>query len=62
MAYQELAAQAGISVTDEQYESFVADNQLSDEDIDHYGKPYIIQQYVLRDKVKEYIKEHVTVE
>ena len=62
MAYQELAAQAGISVTDEQYESFVADNQLSDEDIEHYGKPYIIQQYVLRDKVKEYIKEHVTVE
>ena len=27
-----------------------------------YGKAYMIQQYVLPEKVRDYIEEHVTVE
>ena len=62
MAYQDLAAKAGITVSEEQYKAFIDENQVSDEYVEQYGKPYIIQQYVLRDLVKDYIKEHVTVE
>ncbi len=62
MAYQDLAQQAGISVTDEDYEAFKTENGLTEEMEEMYGKPYIIQQYILRDKVVEYIEEHVTVE
>ena len=62
MAYQDLAAQAGITASDDQYKAFIDENQVSDEVVEQYGKPYIIQQYILRDLVKDYIKEHVTVE
>lgn len=62
MAIQDLAAQAGITVSDEDYDKFVSENEMTDETVEQYGKPYIIQQYILPDKVKEYIKEHVTVE
>ena len=62
MAYQDLAAQAGITVTDEQYQAFITENEITDEVAEQYGKPYIIQQYVLRDQVNKYIQEHATVE
>ena len=62
MAYQDLAAQAGITASDDQYKAFIDENQVTDEVVEQYGKPYIIQQYILRDLVKDYIKEHVTVE
>ena len=62
MAYQDLAAQAGITASDDDYKAYVEENQLSDEVIEQYGKPYIVQQSILRDLVKDYIKEHVTVE
>ena len=62
MAIQDLAAQAGITISDEDYDSFVSENEVTDETVERYGKPYIIQQYILPEKVTEYIKEHVTVE
>ena len=62
MAYQDLAAQAGITVTDDQYNNYITENEVSDEVVEQYGKPYIIQQYILPNLVKDYIKEHVTVE
>jgi trigger factor len=62
MAYQDLAAQAGITATDDQYKNFITENEVSDEVVEQYGKPYIVQQYVLPNLVKDYIKEHVTVE
>jgi trigger factor len=62
MAYQDLAAQAGITATDDQYKNFITENEVSDEVIEQYGKPYIVQQYILPGLVKDYIKEHVTVE
>lgn len=62
MAYQDLAAQAGITVSEDDYNAFIDENEVTDEVVEQYGKPYIIQQYILRDLVKDYIKEHVTVE
>ena len=62
MAYQDLAAQAGITVTDEQYDAFITENEVSEEAQETYGKGYLIQQYILPDLVKDYIAEHATVE
>ena len=62
MAYQDLAQQAGITVSDEDYETFKTENQLTDETADEYGKPYIIQQYIIPEKVREYIAAHAVVE
>ena len=62
MAYQERASQAGIEVTDEDIDAFVTENQLADEDVEAYGKPYLIQQYIRPEKVREYIAEHAVVE
>lgn len=62
MAYQDLAAQAGIAVTDEQYDTFVTENSISEDVKEQYGKGYIIQQYILPGLVRDYIAEHVTVE
>ena len=62
MAYQDLAADAGITISDEDYETFKTDNQITDEVEEMYGKAYMIQQYVLLEKVRDYIEEHVTVE
>lgn len=62
MAYQDLAAKAGITVTDEDFETFKTENEVRDEVAEQYGKAYMIQQYILPEKVRDYIKEHVTVE
>jgi trigger factor len=62
MAYQDLAAKAGITVTDEDFETFKTENEVTDEVVEQYGKAYMIQQYILPEKVRDYIKEHVTVE
>ncbi len=62
MAYQDLAAQAGITITDEMYEKFKTDNQVTEEVEEMYGRPYIVQQFIVPEQVREYIKEHVTVE
>ena len=55
MAYQDLAADAGITISDEDYETFKTDNQITDEVEEMYGKAYMIQQYVLPEKVRDYI-------
>lgn len=62
MAYQDLAAKAGITVSDEDFETFKTENEITDEMLEQYGKAYLIQQYILPEKVQEYIKEHVTIE
>ena len=62
MAYQDLAAKAGITVSDEDFETFKTENEVTDEELEQYGKPYMIQRYILPGKIIEYIKEHVTVE
>ena len=62
MAYQELAAQAGITVTDEDYETFKTENGVTEEIEETYGRPYLIQQYILPEKVETYIAEHAAVE
>ena len=62
MAYQDLAAQAGITVSQEEYDAFITDNSIPDEEVENYGKPYIIQRYIVPDKVEDYIAEHVTIE
>jgi len=62
MAYQELAAQAGITVSDEDYEAFKTENGVTEEIEETYGKPYLIQQYILPEKVEENIAEHAAVE
>ncbi len=62
MAYQDLADQAGITVSDEDYQNFLTENEVSDENAEEYGKPYIIQQYIVPEKVRTYIAEHATVE
>jgi hypothetical protein len=62
MAFQDLAAQAGITVSDEDYETFKTENGVTEELEAEYGRPYLIQQYILPEKVEEYIAEHATVE
>lgn len=62
MAYQDLASQAGITVTDEQFDAYAEENGLTDEIIEQYGKPYIKQQFILPGLVRDYIAEHATVE
>jgi trigger factor len=62
MAYQELAAQAGVTVSDEDYEAFKTENGVTEEIEETYGKPYLIQQYILPEKVETYIAEHAAVE
>ncbi len=62
MAYQDLAAQAGITVTEEDYAAFATANGVTEEMETEYGKPFIIQQLIVPDKVREYITEHVTIE
>ena len=62
MAYQDLAAQAGITVTDEDYEAFKTENGVTEEIEETYGRPYLIQQYILPEKVETYIAEHAAVE
>ena len=62
MAYQDLASQAGIAVTDEDYETFKTENGVTEEIETMYGRPYLIQQYILPEKVEEYIAEHAAVE
>ena len=62
MAYQDLAAQAGITVTDEQYNAFLTEQEVTDEIEEQYGRPYLIQHYILPDLVTEYIQSHATVE
>lgn len=62
MAYQDLAAQAGIAVTDEDYETFKTENGVTEEIETMYGRPYLVQQYILPEKVEEYIAEHAAVE
>ena len=62
MAYQDLAAQAGITVSDEDYEAFKTENGVTEEIEETYGRPYMIQQYILPEKVETYIAEHAAVE
>lgn len=62
MAYQDLAAKAGITVSDEDFETFKTENEITDEMLEQYGKAYLIQHYIIPEKVQEYIKEHVTIE
>lgn len=62
MAYQDLAAKAGITVSDEDFETFKTENEITDEMLEQYGKAYLIQHYIIPEKVQEYVKEHVTIE
>ncbi|MER2025793.1 MAG: FKBP-type peptidyl-prolyl cis-trans isomerase [Lachnospiraceae bacterium] len=62
MAYQDLAAKAGIAITDEDYEAFKTENSVTEDIETMYGRPYLIQQYVLPEKVEAYIAEHAAVE
>ena len=62
MAYQDLAARAGIAVTDEDYETFKTEHGVTEEIEEEYGRPYLIQQYIIPEKVSAYIAEHAAVE
>ena len=62
MAYQELAAQAGITVTDEDFDAFVEKNSVDEENQESFGRAYLIQTYILPEKVRDYLAEHATVE
>ena len=62
MAYQDLAAKAGIAITDEDYEAFKTENGVTEDIETMYGRPYLIQQFVLPEKVEAYIAEHAAVE
>ena len=43
MAYQDLAAKAGIAITDEDYEAFKTENGVTEDIETMYGRPYLIQ-------------------
>ena len=60
LLYQKICEDKGISVSNSEYNDFVAENELTDEVIEYYGKPYIMQM-MLREKALESIRDSVTV-
>lgn len=60
IAYQKILQDANLSITDTDYNYFMAESGISEEDIEQYGKPYIMQQ-VIRNKVIDYVSKHAQI-
>lgn len=60
LVYQYIFEKAGLSISTDDYNNYVKENNITDETVESYGKPYIMQQLML-DKTVEYLKDVVTV-
>ena len=60
LLYQKICEDNDIKISSDEYDTYIAENGITDEIIDYYGKPYI-KQMMLREKALEIIGEGVTV-
>lgn len=61
LVYQNVFENAGLSITDEEYQAYLDENSLTDENVETYGKGYIMQQ-IIREKAAAYMQDLVAVE
>lgn len=59
LVYQKVFEDAGLKITDADYNDFVAKNEIDDTTIESYGKAYIMQQ-VLDEKAIRYMQDKIT--
>lgn len=60
IVYQTIYEDNNLLVTEDDYNYFVAQNNLTQDDISYYGKPYIMQQ-VIRSKVIDFVSEKANI-
>lgn len=60
IVYQNVFENAGLEITDEEYQAYLDDNSMSDEDVETNGEAYIRQQ-IIREKAQHYMQDLVTV-
>lgn len=60
IVYQNVFENAGLTITDEDYQTFLDENSYDDTDVETYGKPYLMQQFI-KQKAQEYMQDLVTV-
>lgn len=60
VVYQTIYEDNNLLVTEDDYNYFVAQNDLTQDDISYYGKPYIMQQ-VIRNKVIDFVSQNANI-
>lgn len=60
LVYQNVFENAGLTITDEEYQTYLDDNSVSDTDLETYGKGYYMQR-IIREKALDYMQDLVTV-
>lgn len=60
LVYQNVFENAGLTITDDDYQDYIDQYSIDDDTIDTYGKPYIMQQ-ILQSKAQQYMQDLVTV-
>lgn len=60
LVYQNVFENAGLEITDDDYQAYLEANSIDDNDVETNGKPYYMQQ-LLQEKAAEYMQSHVTV-
>ena len=60
IAVQKLYEDRGLAISEDEYAAYIEENGLSEDTIEYYGKPYIMQN-LMREKVIESIRDEVSV-
>lgn len=61
LAYQTLYEKLGLSITEEDYTAYLEETGISEEDVETYGKGYLMQT-LIQDKVREALMDKAKVE
>ena len=61
LAYQTLYEKLGLSITEEDYTAYLEETGISEEDVETYGKGYLMQM-LIQDKVREALMDKAKVE
>lgn len=60
IVYQNVFENAGLTISDDDYNNFLETNNITDEIIENYGKPYVMKQ-MMQELASEYMWDLVTV-
>lgn len=60
LVYQNVFENAGLTITDEDYQTYLDENSIDDDDLETYGKAYYMQQ-IIQEKALAYMQDLVTV-